>query len=138
MTDPRPLLERIEQALEGITPGLPWESYFTVHGDPYVATKDRGKFGMVVSASPDDYGKANCEFIAAAPDLLREAKETLATQASEIERLREAINEVYPAVAGRCSMLLEAGEENAHKNWLGYSRTLYAALGETQPERTEG
>lgn len=58
---------RARLADECLSPG-PWSPYFTTHGDPYVAQSGRPAFGMVVSTSPDDYGRADCRFIASARD----------------------------------------------------------------------
>jgi hypothetical protein len=44
------------------------------------------------------------------------------------ERLKAAINSVYPAVAGRAIRLAEAGEERAAAAWAKHARTLLDAL----------
>ena len=78
-------LEAIKARCEAATAG-PWQAYFTTHGDPYVAEEGRPKFGMVVSTSPDDYGRANCQFIAHArtdiPALIAEIERLLSGDAS--------------------------------------------------------
>jgi hypothetical protein len=79
-------LDEIEARANAATPG-PWEAYFTLHGDPMVVEQGQGPFGAVTlpSTAPDDYGKANAEFIAHArediPALVqrvRELEQTLA------------------------------------------------------------
>lgn len=52
-------IERIRAELEAAT-GLPWEPYFTIHGDPYVVPaglESRRIMHQIasVSTAPDDY-----------------------------------------------------------------------------------
>ncbi|MEO7836631.1 MAG: hypothetical protein ABIS21_03190 [Acidimicrobiales bacterium] len=65
---------------DAATPG-PWVPYFTVHGDPYVTQPNRGQFGMVVSTARDDYGRADCQFLAA-------ARTDVPALVAEVRRLR--------------------------------------------------
>lgn len=73
-------LDAIEAVANAATPA-PWEAYYTVHGDPYVAQQGRPKFGVVVSTAPDDYGRADAEFIAA-------SREAVPALIAEVRRLR--------------------------------------------------
>ena len=59
-------LHSLRALAEAATPG-PWEPYLNMHGDAYVCEKGRKLFGVIAhaSSSPDDYGRANAEFIAA-------------------------------------------------------------------------
>jgi hypothetical protein len=76
-------LELLRPMSENATTG-PWERYVTTHGDPYVAVAGRAMFQAVtnpendrtdtlaaVSTGPEDYGRANAEFIAAAVNFVR-------------------------------------------------------------------
>jgi hypothetical protein len=64
------LRELAVAAVEGderaLNPGA-WEAFFSMHGDPYVVEQGRGLFGVVatVAPSPDDYGRARAEYLAA-------------------------------------------------------------------------
>lgn len=58
----------------------PWESHFSIHGDPSVVTDaNRPAFTKVcdVSTAPSDYGQANCRLIAAAPDMLEALRDAV-------------------------------------------------------------
>lgn len=58
----------------------PWESYFSVHGEPSVVTDaNRPAFTKIcdVSTAPSDYGQANCRLIAAAPDMLEALRDSV-------------------------------------------------------------
>lgn len=78
------------------TPG-PWHAYFTTHGDPFVVC-DRDRWPQTqmaqVSTAPDDYGRANCEFIAAARTALPALLDTvdrLQQQANAVRALHERV-----------------------------------------------
>jgi hypothetical protein len=58
-----PLNALVAKATKG-----PWETYFTVHGDPYII--EGGKpfpqyILATIATSPDDYGRANTQLIVA-------------------------------------------------------------------------
>lgn len=40
----------------------------------------------------------------------------------------EVLNDIYPAVAGRATLLKEAGELNAFEHWKGYARQIYEVI----------
>jgi hypothetical protein len=46
----------------------------------------------------------------------------------ELGRVRRAVNEVYPTVAGRVIQLEQAGETNAHAIWANIARRLFDVL----------
>ncbi len=99
---------RLRELAEAATPG-PWEAYFTRHGDPLVVEAGKGLFGAITdpigapvepivplvrpSTSPDDYGRANCEFIAAAnPSAVVELLARLDAQEAELTALRARLD----------------------------------------------
>lgn len=73
-------LDAIEARANAATPG-PWEPYFTVHGHPHVVRAGQSIWGVIVSISPDDYGRADCEFLAA-------ARSDVPALVAEVRRLR--------------------------------------------------
>ncbi len=83
------------------TPG-PWESHFSVHGDPSVCTDvNRPAFTKVcdVSTSPSDYGQANCRLIAAAPELLRLLREAVGAEQKD-RSIEDWLNNARSVIAG--------------------------------------
>lgn len=91
MPNQEPLTDaEIAEALEACakaTPG-PWEAHFTTHGDPSVCIPGFWKTHQIakVWTSPDDYGKADAEFIALARSLLPRA----AVSAAALRQERDA------------------------------------------------
>ncbi len=63
----REWLDAAQARSDAATDG-PWAVYQTMHADPRVVRAGRGVMGTVAvpAHSPDDYGKADAEFIAAA------------------------------------------------------------------------
>ncbi len=57
------------------------------------------------------------EAFAVAADDARKLRARIAELEAERERLRRAINDVYPSVAGRAINLEELGEEKAAEEW---------------------
>lgn len=46
----------------------------------------------------------------------------------ELERLRKAISDAYPTIAGRVIQLQQAGESEAVKTWNEIAKTMHAAI----------
>lgn len=86
MTEGR--IQEIQARLEKIS-APEWESTPNMHGDPSVSEKGRGAFGRIadLSTHPADYGRANMEFIANAPEDIRFLLAELQEQKNTIQEL---------------------------------------------------
>lgn len=133
-------LEAIRARAAAATGG-PWVPYFNSHGDPYVTLPGLYLTRRIadVSVSPDDYGKANAEFIAHAredvPDLLAE----VARLTEELDAAH-ANNRIYyescrAAEAARDS-LRTALAEILHATETTYRIARAALAGPTEGETT--
>lgn len=83
-------VEALRAVSEAATPGS-WTAYFGAHGDPrVVADMSRPLTTGIanVSSAPDDYGKADAEFIAAACNYVRAALAAVPTQPAPTTILR--------------------------------------------------
>lgn len=97
-------LAKIEARADAATAG-PWSTYFGMHGDPrVVADARRPLTTMVVSTAPDDYGKADCEFIAAAR--------------SDVPRLLAAVRGQGEALQRAEAMLRAVHERLERSDWI--------------------
>ena len=76
---------------------LPWFAYFTTHGDPYVADYGRLTVVATVATGPDDYGRANAEFIVRA---VNNYDEMLAALEAMVEFCGGMDGEVYGSFHG--------------------------------------
>lgn len=116
MTAPTPA-ERREWAtslLEGTTPG-PWHAYYNVHGDPFVvADPGRPSFTNVatVSTAADDYGRADCPLLAAAPDLAAAVRD-LADELANRDAILGAVAQSVDALTAERDALREQVERQA-------------------------
>lgn len=81
-------LKEIRERLNGIS-SPEWEATPNMHGDPAVSEKGRGAFGRIadLSTHPEDYGRANMEFIANAPEDIRFLLAELQEQKNTIQKL---------------------------------------------------
>ena len=57
-----------------------------------------------------------------------EARVALPYWLGEVKRLRSALSDIYPAIAGRVLALEQAGETVAHERWAEMARKIHEAL----------
>lgn len=98
------VVERARALLAMIDPSGPWEPYFTIHGDPYVVdptSPNPFNFGRIaeVCVSPADYGRANAEFIGAAPTLVADLLALVAATPLD-EQLRDVVRMAIESLKG--------------------------------------
>lgn len=97
-------LDEIEDLLDGVSGGGPWEFWPGTHGDPLVAVVGRGPFGAIAMCStsppgddgdwlngPDDYGRANAIFIAASRTIIPQLLDRARAQEQTIMDLRRQL-----------------------------------------------
>lgn len=85
MSDSPTPLDRLEALAKAATPG-PWTAFYNSHGDPFV-NDENGGWGTICKpgTGPDDYGRANTEFIAAADPT------TILALVAQVSRLTETL-----------------------------------------------
>jgi len=105
MPDPasRPDLAAIRERCEAAGPA-PWHACYNIHGDPTVSgDPDREPFLRVaqISTAPPDYGRGNCEFIAA-------ARSDIPALLSLVDRLEAELDEKNAVIAAVEALHYEA------------------------------
>jgi hypothetical protein len=120
-----------------------WYAYFTTHGDPFVVgDPERWLFTRIadIATAPNDYGKANAEFIAAAHNLMPKVAERVRELEAEVEQQKERADSNFQSYL----RVRDCNSENANEvarlkgELEEFHRLARNAMGISQEADTEG